>query len=131
MNERNEKSDRASLRILVVEDDPAARFAMQKLLEFRGHRVAVASNMLEAQDVAGRLQPEILISDWKLGDAQDGLEVAARLCELYEMEVIMITAHRLERLMHKAEDMHLDIAACRRKPVSIAELAELAETLAA
>jgi DNA-binding response OmpR family regulator len=131
MNELKEQARHESLRILVVEDDPAARFAMQKLLEFRGHVVAVASNIHEAAVVAEQLNPEVLISDWKLGDAQDGLDVAAQLCERHELAIIMITAHRLERLQSKARDMHLDIAACRRKPVSISELAELAEALKA
>ena len=129
MNERTADTGREPLRILVVEDDPAARFAMQKLLELRGHRVASASSMREAAEVAEQLEPEVLISDWKLGDSQDGLDVAASLSERYDLAVIMITAHRLDRLQHKARDMHLDIAACRRKPVSVAELAELAESL--
>lgn len=132
MDERKQaRQGRDALRILVVEDDPPARFAMQKLLEIRGHEVAAASNMEEAATIAEWLEPEVLISDWKLGGAQDGLDVAAQLCERYDLAVIMITAHRLERLLSKARDMHLDIDACRRKPVSIAELAELAESLAA
>ena len=53
----------------------------------------------------------------------------ARLSGQQEVSVIMITAHRLEPLERKARDMHLDIAAFRRKPVSIIELADLAESM--
>lgn len=113
----------------MVEDEPVARRAMLRLLENRGHRVEAAATPHEAFELAAKLSPEILITDWKLGGTLDGVEVAARLSEGGEVSVIMVTAHRLDRLNADIKASGLDPAAVLRKPISILELAEIAESL--
>lgn len=130
MSEQDNATTHPGLRILILEDDAAARHAMEWLFKVRGHEVASAASAAEAEAMSAKLVPDVLISDWQLEGDRDGLDVAANLSRRYPLKVIMITAHHLERLRQKAAQSRVRISACRRKPVSIRELAELAESLA-
>lgn len=114
-----------TLRILIVEDEPVTSMAMKRFLEFEGHQVAVAASEEEAVTESRSLKPNVVVSDWKLRDGDDGLTVARRLQSEYHPSIIMVTAHRLETVRGRAREMGLEIAAFRRKPVSLAHLAEL------
>lgn len=120
-------------RVLVVEDEPTSRDAVRRFLEFRGHDVAVAASASEAIEQAGQFEPEVLVCDWKLdggGDGGgDGVDVANDLQRRYNLTVIMVTAHRLEALKEKARSHAVTVSAYRRKPVSLASLAEVIESL--
>jgi CheY-like chemotaxis protein len=65
-------------RVLVVENDAAAREALTALLERRGHRVTAAESGVEGVEKAAALRPDVAIVDLGLPDL-DGLEVARRL----------------------------------------------------
>jgi two-component system cell cycle sensor histidine kinase/response regulator CckA len=71
--------------ILLVEDQPLVRRALQRLLEVRGHRVLEAGTIPEALGLWERHRPEIqlLLSDVALGPVElgggSGPELAARL----------------------------------------------------
>jgi DNA-binding response OmpR family regulator len=116
-------------RVLVVEDEPTAREAVRLFLEFRGHDVSVAATAQEALDQAGRFEPQVLVCDWQLDSGADGVDIAHSLQTKYDLAVIMVTAHRLEALKEKVRRFAVDVSAYRRKPVSLASLAEIIESL--
>lgn len=118
------------IRILVVEDEPNAREAVQRFLQFRGHDVAIAATAEDALDRARQFPPDVLICDWKLAGDSDGVDVAARLQCASDIPVILVTAHRIEDLKRKARNAGLLVSAYRRKPLSLARLADAIEAMA-
>lgn len=104
---------------------------MKRYLEFMGHEVTVASCGQEALDESTGRPPDVLVSDWILEDGEDGLHTARKLQSAYALNIIMVTAHRLERVRRKAQELDVRIAAFRRKPISLSHLAELVESVAA
>lgn len=71
----------AGIRVAVVEDDPLVRDAMLGLLASWGCELTVASNAedLFAQLADGAAEPEVLITDLRLGGTLDGIELALRM----------------------------------------------------
>ena len=67
-----------SLRVLIVEDDPANREVMQLVLETAGHRVRTAGNGAEALTCAAEEAPDAVLLDMQLPD-QPGEDVSAAL----------------------------------------------------
>ena len=67
--------------ILVVDDDPAIRRVVRRVLEGVGHRVSECTNGHEALDLFQRVRPDLVITDMHMpgGDGQvlsDGLRRA-------------------------------------------------------
>lgn len=123
------ESRRNLARVLVVEDEPTAREAVRLFLEFRGHYVAVAATAREALEAAERSEPQVLVCDWQLDSGPDGVHVADSLQRKHHLAVIMVTAHRLEALKEKIRRFAVNVSAYRRKPVSLASLADIIESL--
>ena len=126
MTDRDES--REGTRVLVVEDEPSARDAMQRFLQFCGYSVSVASSANDAMRQAVRCPPDVLVCDWKLdGDdkdnGDDGVDTAINLQRRYRMAVILVTAHQLDALKSKARGIGLDVSVFRRKPLSLSRLA--------
>ena len=71
---------RRTYSILVVDDNELVAVALARLLELRGHTVAVAHNGAEALRKARELHPQIILLDIGLPDI-DGYEVARELKE--------------------------------------------------
>ena len=63
--------------ILLVDDDAAFRHVMAGELRRLGHEVATAGTGEEAVQVAGELEPEIVLLDLRL-PGMDGLDVLTR-----------------------------------------------------
>ncbi len=78
-----------SRNILVVEDNPDARRAMQRLLKFWGHRVEVAGDGGAGVDKALSIRPDIMLVDIGLPDI-DGYEVARRTRQALRDEICLI-----------------------------------------
>lgn len=117
------------LKVLVVEDEPHAREAVQRFLEFRGHEVWIAGTAEEAELSATERIPDVLVCDWMLGDGPDGVDTAARLQRRYDLSVILVTAHRIEDLKRKARASGLAVSVFRRKPLSLTRLASAIEDM--
>lgn len=66
-------------RVLVVDDDAAAREALRGLLVQWGCEVGCAADAASALAEAGRLAPELLLCDLALAEGESGIDVAARL----------------------------------------------------
>jgi sigma-B regulation protein RsbU (phosphoserine phosphatase) len=118
------------IRILVVEDEDAARIATLRYLQNCGHEVESAGTALEALEKADKLRPEVLVCDWKLAgqhEADDGIDVARQLQKRFGVAVIFVTAHALNDLRRNIAD--LGSVDCLRKPISLHTLAAVVESV--
>ncbi|HVS02652.1 MAG TPA: response regulator [Thermoanaerobaculia bacterium] len=68
----------ARTKVLVVEDQPATRSALEELLVGNGFEVAVASDGLQALEVARAFRPTVVLMDFEL-PAMNGWEASLRL----------------------------------------------------
>ncbi|CAB3739742.1 Sensor histidine kinase RcsC [Paraburkholderia phenoliruptrix] len=64
--------------VLLVDDDPENRWALQLALESRGHRVVLAGNGCDALQKAHAHFPELVITDFEMPE-MDGRELCRRL----------------------------------------------------
>jgi CheY-like chemotaxis protein len=82
-----------SVWVLVVDDDPDMRIAMQSMLEDEGLHVEVAADCAEAVAGAGRHPPALVVLDITL-PGQDGYEVARRLRARHgpDLQILAVTA---------------------------------------
>ncbi len=117
-----DNSEEKIKRVLIVEDDPAAREATSMYLEYCGYKVAAAADARSALAEAHLLKPNLLICDWQLGGGDNGADVARELQKRYGLPVIFMTAHPLDELYDETAD--LDVLYYLRKPLSLGELAE-------
>lgn len=121
-------AEEGALRILIVEDEAAARIATRRYLQYRGYRVEAAGTAEEAVSLARELKPDVLICDWKLDGPRDGIEVARELQGRYGLEVIFVTAYAQNDLRKYAAGLRT--LGCLRKPISLGTLAAAVESLA-
>ena len=61
--------------VLVLDDDPAIRDAMERLLRIYGYSPLTAASFDEATRVIGEVPIDALILDVRLGDGRTGLEL--------------------------------------------------------
>lgn len=125
-----------SRRVLVVEDEPHSRLAMERFFNYCGYSVSSAASAEEAMEAASRCPPDVLVCDWKLnggsqpeGRAGDGVDAAEEVQRRYGSSVILITAYRLAELKSKARWTSLDVAGYYRKPLSLTGLARAIDSL--
>ncbi len=80
------------MRILVVDDEPGVREALERALRLDGHDVVLAANGAEALEALGEQTPDALVLD-VLMPRIDGLEVCRRLRRNGDRTpVLMLTA---------------------------------------
>lgn len=83
-----------ALRCLIVDDHEDFLLSASRLLTSQGVEiVGTASSGAEALELAGSLDPDVVLVDVQLGD-EDGLDVARRLSiEARRARVILISTH--------------------------------------
>ena len=83
------------MKVLVADDDPAVRTALERLLKKFGHEPVVVSNGLEAwEKLQDEAAPRLLILDWMMPEL-DGIELCRKLRDRGDEHycyVIMLTA---------------------------------------
>jgi DNA-binding NtrC family response regulator len=80
-------------RLLIIDDEPDSSEFLKVLVEPRGYLVRTASNAAEARQVLQTWQPEIVLMDLVLPDA-DGLDLLREFKEASpESQVIMVTGY--------------------------------------
>jgi DNA-binding NtrC family response regulator len=79
-------------RILVVDDDPASRDLLRKVLATEGHQVVQAADGREALAEVERQRPDLVVSDIRMPDV-DGVQLLERMREAAaDVPVILVTA---------------------------------------
>jgi len=78
-------------RVLLIEDDPAVREALELALTGHGHRVRAAESGERGLEVARTDPPDVVVLDVML-PGMDGFEVCRRLRATGEVAIIMLTA---------------------------------------
>jgi signal transduction histidine kinase len=80
-------------RILIVEDERITSNHLGRLLKRRGYEIAgIASNGNEALDQLKHDRPDLMLVDIGLPGTYDGIQVAQRAREDYEIPVVFLTA---------------------------------------
>ncbi len=116
-------------KVLVVEDDPAARRLVSFALEQEGYEVLTASNGLEGLTKAQTERPEILVLDVML-PGLDGFEVCRRLradTETAGVLVLMLSAKAQES--DKTTGLKMGADDYLAKPADPLEVAARVKTL--
>jgi DNA-binding NarL/FixJ family response regulator len=83
----------ATVRVLLVDDQPAFRQAARELLELKGYLVVGEAGAAdEALDAAGRFLPDAVLLDVRLGDAS-GFDVSLALTRAHPtLAVLLVSA---------------------------------------
>ena len=89
--------------ILVIEDDPAIRSAVQRAMTERGHAVAVASGGLPGLEVVINDRPDVVMLDLGLPDV-DGLTMIPMIRAASAVPIIVITARDDDATIVRALD---------------------------
>ena len=101
----------ATLRVLIVDDDPTMLHLMKSLLgNSLGHNVTTATNGKEALAIAVQVMPQIVLTDW-LMPVMDGIEFcrALRAADWGQtMYVIMLTGVDSDDDVNKAFESGVD-----------------------
>lgn len=93
--------------ILVVDDDPAARKPMARLLQMEGHEVFCAENAVAAMAAAIGHKPDLILLDVAI-PPMDGLTFLFLLRERpfgKDVPVIVISGRDDARTMHRAREL--------------------------
>ncbi|HLD67539.1 MAG TPA: hybrid sensor histidine kinase/response regulator [Pseudomonas sp.] len=108
-------------RILLLEDDAAGREALQGLLQRWGCEVQACADLPTALDGMGAGSPQLLISDYRLGADEDGLQAIERLRERSGrmLPAVLISADVGPELQERCSLLHVTLLA---KPLLPARL---------
>jgi DNA-binding response OmpR family regulator len=78
--------------ILVVDDEEAIRYSVSRILQKAGHQVVLASSGEEALDVLARQPIDVVLTDIRMPNGLDGVELLRRIKALdADMVVILMT----------------------------------------
>ena len=119
----------ANLRVLVVEDTPANQKVVVRMLQKRGHAVAVAVNGREAVDLIGQNDFDVVLMDVQM-PLMDGLEATIAIRSLHSakarVRIVAMTAHAMpgdsKRCLAAGMDAYLT------KPIDQRALLDAVET---
>ncbi|ASJ75537.1 response regulator [Granulosicoccus antarcticus] len=107
--------------ILIVEDDESTNAAMMKLLSRMGHRPRGACTFTAAMDEVNRCAPQVLITDWDLGELKSGIDVATTALALRaNCKVVFCSGNSQSALRRNTQ--HLNICRYIRKPISMSQM---------
>lgn len=96
---RERLRDAVATDVLIIEDEPVIAMDIEELVRGCGHRVVgVAATEAEAEAIATRSPPGLILADINLGAGGDGSNAVARIMRRHRAPVIFVTAYP-ERLL--------------------------------
>jgi DNA-binding response OmpR family regulator len=113
--------------VLIVDDDPDIRLALQTVLHREGYRVLTANDGNAGLAVAERESPDLVVVDMMMPKKSGFLVLEKLKSRPVGPKVIMITANEGSR--HKAYAEVLGVDEYLRKPFEMARLIEAAQRL--
>jgi CheY-like chemotaxis protein len=117
-------------RVLAVDDDPVIQRLLEVNLELEGYEVALASDGVEALEVARSFRPHVILLDVMM-PRMDGWEACAQLKtdpELQDIPVVFLSARAQDADV--ARGTAAGAAAYLTKPFDPVQLLDLVEELA-
>lgn len=79
-------------KVLLVDDEQDSLDVLAWWFEMRGYEVLTSSSGEQALEVGTRCQPDLVVTDYYLGDDVNGVDVVARLREsLPELAAVLVT----------------------------------------
>jgi len=116
--------------ILIIEDDPELCGLLELLLKDEGHRAAIATDGAAALDLVARgtVRPDLILADYNLPNNVDGLQVAAKIRDMFhrQVPVIILTGDISTGTLR---DIALQNCAQLNKPVKTKELTKAIQHL--
>ena len=109
----------AEALVLVVEDEPQMRLFLRACLTAHGYRLAEATSVSEAEQLAASRHPEVVLLDLGLPDG-DGIELTRRLREWTHVPIVVVSARGREEDKVLALDVGADDYLT--KPFGVSEL---------
>jgi DNA-binding response OmpR family regulator len=106
-------------KILLVDDDQTLLGFLNEFLQNQGFQIVAASSGMEALRLAYQHQPDLAVLDIMM-PGMDGWELCARLRELSDMPIILLTGKSSEA--DKLRGFRLGVDDYVTKPFSFAEL---------
>jgi signal transduction histidine kinase/DNA-binding response OmpR family regulator len=98
-------------RVLVVDDDEAARSVLCRTVESLGMQAESVSSGREAGNILQRRQVDVVLMDWRMPD-MDGIETAIEIRQALPAaerpKIIMVTAYGREEVIRKVKSTSLD-----------------------
>jgi two-component system, sensor histidine kinase len=118
------------VEVLLVEDDASVRDATGMLLRVEGYRVTAVASLADAVRAATEAAPELLVTDYHLGNGELGTQVIAALRERMgaDLKIILLTGDTSTEIKAMHADPNLRILS---KPVDAEELLRLLSALLA
>jgi len=114
--------------LLIVEDSEPIRFGLTEYFEGRGYQVAAVSSLDEAKAGLRAKAYDLVITDLRLSDHVEGLDVISEVRERYpNTRVILLTAYGSPAV--EAAANHLGVDLFLHKPIRLAELEQAAASL--
>ena len=107
------------MRILIIEDDHALARAVRQALERDGNEVAAAERGATGLDLVRSWQPEIVLLDLSLPDA-DGRDLARTIRATSEVPIIMVTGR--DEVIDRITGLELGADDYITKPFDVHEL---------
>ncbi len=94
-------------RVLIVEDEIIIAEDIREMLEKSGYEVAgLTGEVDEARRLLHATQPDVVLLDITLGQAQLGLELAREIAEKHQLPFIFCTSHGDKSTIKKATQLH-------------------------
>lgn len=106
-------------KILLIDDDPTLLDLLSQYLEEAGYEVFTAGNGTVGMKLAYNEQPDLVLLDVMM-PGMDGWEICARLREMTQVPIVMVTAKSSEA--DKLRGFRLGVDDYVTKPFSFAEL---------
>jgi CheY-like chemotaxis protein len=107
--------------VLLVEDNSLLRWWMTSSLLNEGFRVAAPESVEEALKVAGVEPFDVLITDWRLAEGHDGLEILNRARRKDPRTVaVLVSAEAEADFSERAQKLGFDLVI--EKPFGVADI---------